>query len=150
MLKKDWVRRIKKKSGGESEWRLIERRICEECKVTHRILPDDQVPYKHYGSELIEKVIDDNLSEDEVLENEDYPCDDTKARWREWGIYLMNNAEGQIRSAVYRILDYGAEFLFMRDSLLERIKGRIRRGWLSVALKIMVNTGGLGVIPRSP
>lgn len=63
---------------------------------------------------------------------------------------MLNNAEGQIRSVVHRILDYTDEFLYMKASLLERIKGRIRRGWLSVALKIMVNTGGLGVVPRSP
>ena len=62
----------------------------------------------------------------------------------------MNNAEGQIRYAVHSILDYSDEFLYMKDSLLERIKGRIIRGWLSVTLKIMVNTGGLGVVPRTP
>lgn len=139
-----------KHPGGDAEWRLIERRKCEDCSTTHRILPDDQVPFKHYESELIEKVIDDVLTDDEVLESEDYPCDETKAGWREWGIYLMNNAEGQIRYAVHSILDYGDEFLYMKDSLLERIKGRIIRGWLSVTLKIMVNTGGLGVVPRTP
>lgn len=112
------------------------------------MLPDDQVPFKHYEAELIEKVIDDDLTDEEELESEDYPCDETKAGWREWAISLLNNAEGQIRSAAYQILDYTDEFLYMKDSLLERIRGRIRRGWLSVAIKIMVNTGGLGVIPR--
>lgn len=98
---------------------------------------------------MIEKIIDDDLSEDESFATEDYPCDETKNAWREWGRLFVDNAEGQIRSAVYRILDCTDEFLYMKDSLLERLKGRIRRGWLSVALKIMVNTGGLGVIPRS-
>ena len=129
---------------------MIERRKCKECGKKHRLLPDDQVPFKHYESELIEKVIDDNLSEEEALEAEDYPCDETKNAWREWGRLLMDNAEGQIRSAVYQIMDYTDEFLCMKDSLLERIKGRIRRGWLSVIIKLMVNTGGLGVVPRSP
>ena len=129
---------------------MIERRKCKECGKKHRLLPDDQVPFKHYESELIEKVIDDNLSEEETLEIEDYPCDETKNAWREWGKLMMDNAEGQIRSAVYQIMDYTDEFLCMKDSLLERIKGRIRRDWLSVTLKLMVNTGGLGVVPRSP
>ena len=70
--------------GGKQEWRYIEVRQCPKCGSCDRLLPDDQVPFKYYGEETIRKVIDDALTEDEELEYEDYPCEATKQRWKDW------------------------------------------------------------------
>ena len=76
--------------------RLIERRVCKECGESHRLLPDDQIPCKHYSAEVIEKVIDEDyeLTEEEALEYENYPCEATMERWKEWARQLVLNAEG--------------------------------------------------------
>jgi hypothetical protein len=148
--KKDWVKRIKKNAGGQTEKRMIERRRCTNpnCRKCHRLLPDDQVPFKHYDVGLIERIIDDDLTEEEALAAEDRPCDDTKTRWRAWAVQLVKNAEGQIRSSAHRILDLSDQFLGSRESLLEKIKERIPRGWLGVVLRVMINTGGTGTLPE--
>ena len=135
--------------GGKQEWRYIEVRRCPKCGSCDRLLPDDQVPFKHYSEETIRKVIDDALTEDEELEYEDYPCEATKQRWKDWWDKLMLNAEGQIRSAAYRIMEMPTQFLTALNSLLEMIKEQIKEGWLAVILRLMINTGGLGVLPRA-
>ncbi len=122
---------------------MIERRRCvnQGCRISHRLIPDILIPYKHYEADLIEDVIDGVITEDD-LETEDYPCEATMGRWRLWAVELLKNAEGQIRAAAYRILDLSEGFLRSTESLLERIQERIPQGWLSVALRIMINTGG--------
>lgn len=105
------------------------------------MIPDILIPYKQYEADLIEDVIDGVITEDD-LETEDYPCEATMGRWRLWAVELLKNAEGQIRAAAYRILDLSEGFLRSTESLLERIQERIPQGWLSVALRIMINTGG--------
>ena len=56
------------------------------CGKSYRLLPDDQIPNKHYSAEVIEKVVDEDyeFSEDEQREMEDYPCEATKERWKAW------------------------------------------------------------------
>ncbi len=144
---KEWRKRVKKTAGGKKKIRLIEIRRCKNCGKSTTLLPDDQLPYKHYEEQLIEKVIDDELTEDEQLEIDNYPCEATIARWLAWAEQLKRNAEGQLRAAAYRILDLTERFLGSTESLLISIKERIHRGWLSVVMRVMVNTGGLGVIP---
>jgi len=148
--KKDWVKRIKKDAGGKVEKRMIERRKCMNpgCGKCHRLLPDDQVPFKHYDADLIERVIDDDMTDEESLAAEDLPCEATKTRWRAWAVQLLKNAEGQVRSSAHRILDLTDMFLGSTESLLEKIKERIPRGWLGVVLRIMINTGGTGTLPE--
>ena len=130
--------------------RKIERRKCECCGKSHRLLPDDQVPYKQYSAEVIEKVVTDDFTEDELLDYEDYPCESTKERWKEWSDRLIKNAEGQIRSVLHRIMDFSYEFLSAKDSLLEEIKKRIGREWLKAVLRMIINTGGRGSLPEPP
>ena len=101
---------------------------------------------------MIEKSIDDDyeFTEDEVLEYEDYPCETTAARWKEWASQLILNAEGQIRSAAHRVLDLSYEFLGSTESLLEGIKRFAACGWLPFVIKIMTDTGGAGTMPEPP
>lgn len=147
---KEWRKRLKKKAGGEKQFRYIEIRRCKNCGKSTTLLPDDQLPYKHYEEQLVEKVIDDDLTEEELLEIDNYPCEATIARWVAWAEQLKKNAEGQIRSAAYRILDLTDAFLGSTESLLRQIKERIHRGWLSVAVGVMIKSGGLGVLPEPP
>ena len=141
--KKDWVRRIRRKIGGEAEWLLIERRRCmnESCRKTHRLLPDCSVPYKHYEAGVIEDVIDGILDEDALCE-EEYPSESTLERWRRWAEELLPNMEGHIRSAAYRILDMTDGFLADGMSLLDGLKERMNYGWLASAMRIYINSGG--------
>ncbi len=150
-MNKDWVERGKKEAGGHKIIRFIERRVCKECGKSHRLLPDDQIPYKHYSAEVIEKVIDDDyeLTEKESLAIEDYPCEATIMRWIEWGRQLAKNAEGQIRAAAHRVLDLSNEFLGSTESLLKGIKKIVPRGWLPFVIRLMIDTGGAGAIPVS-
>ena len=150
LVNKEWVKRGKKEAGGRRIMRLIERRVCKECGESHRLLPDDQIPCKHYSAEVIEKVIDEDyeLTEEEALEYENYPCEATMERWKEWARQLVLNAEGQIRSAAHRVLDLSYEFLGSTESLLKGIKKFATRGWLPFVIKIMMDTGGAGTIPE--
>jgi hypothetical protein len=136
------VRRINRKIGGENEWMLIERRKCtnKSCRKTHRLLPDISLPYKHYDAGVIEDVIDGTINE-EALSEEYNPSESTLQRWRKWAERLMRDLEGHMRSAAYRILELSEEFLSSGGSLLKELKERLNYGWLSVAIRIYINTG---------
>ncbi len=143
------MERVKKSAGGAKHWRKIEIRRCtnESCRTSHRLLPDDQVPFKHYEEELIEKVTDGSMTEEDELEAEDYPSDETKLAWRRWAVQLVKNAEGQCRAAMQKVMDLPVRVLSSGGSLLEEIRKRVKRGWMSVMLRVMVDTGGLGTLP---
>lgn len=55
----------------------------------------------------MEKVIGDELTEDEEIE--DYPCDTTRMKWRTWAVQLVKNAEGQIRKTLHEVFGMRAE-----------------------------------------
>jgi hypothetical protein len=110
-------------------------------------LPDDQVPFKHYSAEAIEKVITDDFTEEEQEKYEDYPCEATVARWKDWYHQLATNAEGMLRSTAHRVLELSDQFLSSTESLLEGIKERIPKGWLSIIIGIIVNDKGAAVLP---
>lgn len=152
LVNKEWIPRGKKEAGGHRLIRIIERRRCVECGRSHRLLPDDQVPYKHYSAEVIEKVVDEDYEfiEEEALEYEDYPCEATMGRWRAWAVQLVKNAEGGIRSAAHRVLDLSNEFLRSTESLLKGIKKFAKRGWLTFVIRIMIESGGAGMMPEAP
>jgi hypothetical protein len=89
---------------------------------------------------VIEDVIDGTLDED-ALSEEAYPCESTLQRWREWAAQFLKDAEGKLRSAAYRILELTEEFLCSGGSLLKELRERLNYGWLSVAIRIYINTG---------
>ena len=49
----DYVRRICLSWNGRERWFEIPRGFCLRCQMFHRMLPDKQVPYKHYAKEVI-------------------------------------------------------------------------------------------------
>ena len=121
---------------------LIERRKCKGCGKTHRLLPGYKVfPYKHYDADTIESVVDGDLNEDN-LSTEDYPCESTLLRWRQWANEFVKNTEGRLRSTIYHVYDLTEAFLKSKVSLLEELKARIGYGWLTMVFRIYMDTGG--------
>ncbi len=135
--------RIHKMAGGIKEWHLIRRLKCTNaaCGKLHNELPDIMFPYKHYDAGLIEDVVDEAVSEDD-LETEDYPCEGTINHWKWWAQMNEKNMEGQIRLAAHRFLDFNDGFLKSRDSLLEDLRRRISPGWLKITARFIYNSGG--------
>jgi len=79
-------RRVWYRNSGNREKLIIRRLYCERCHKTHHELPDVLIPYKRYGVESIEQVVDNQTV--------DVPADDsTLWRWykwfKEWGIYAI-------------------------------------------------------------
>ena len=70
--------RIVKFPGGRKI--KIQIRVLTCCGKYKRELPEWLVPYKHYTRDTIEHAIKEDISED--LLYEDYPCDMTIMRWR--------------------------------------------------------------------
>ena len=122
---------------------MVERKRCtnQSCRRLHTVLPDFLVPNKQYGSDLIEDVIEEVITEDDPG-YEDQPCGMTMRRWKNW--YRQNEVqlEGQIRSAAYRFLGLGDQFLRSTESLLKELRERISRGWLRIVLQIFVGSSG--------
>lgn len=102
------------------------------------------VAYKQYAAEAIEDVLDGVISEEDGL---DKPCENTMKHWRWWFEKIKKHAEGQIRSAGYRFMDLGMEFLKSTDSLLEELRILISPGWLGAVVKNVYNTGGTLLVP---
>lgn len=144
LVLRDHKKRIHKRAGGAREWYMIPRMECTNKKCACRIhscLPDIFSPHKHYDAELIEDVIDGVLSSDDPG-TEDYPCADTMALWREWAEKNKANIDGQIRSAGYRLLDFGIELLASLISIMDELRRRVSPGWLKVINRVIYNTGG--------
>lgn len=76
----DKVKRVIKHQNGEKEIKIINRSKCKTCKKTHRELPIEVIPYKHYAKEIINGVIEGYITPD-TYGFEDYPCEMTMTRW---------------------------------------------------------------------
>ena len=143
LCRRDKKRRIHKIAGGKKQWYIINRMKCtnEKCGKLHNELPDCMVPYKHYDAELIEDVIDEVRTSDD-LETEDYPCEGTMKHWKWWMYHNETNIDGQMKSMMHRLLDLNTGFLKSGDSLLKGLSERISPGWLSVVTRLLYNSGG--------
>ena len=83
-----WTKRICKVAGGIKQWLPVEVMICSVCKKTHRKLPNNLVPYKHYNKEIIVGVLNNAITT-YVLDYEDYPCDQTMLRWKSQNLHIL-------------------------------------------------------------
>lgn len=99
------------------------------------------VPYKHYGSGIIEDVVDDVLGPDDPG-TEDYPCEATMNHWKWWLSHNEANINGQMKSMLHHLLDLDIGFLKSRESLLKELRERISPGWISVVTRFIYNSGG--------
>lgn len=99
------------------------------------------IPYKHYGSEIIEDVVDGGVGPDDI-ETEDYSCEGTMKHWKWWMLHNEANINGQMRSMLHHLMDFDIKFLKSGESLLKELKERISPGWLSVVTMFIYNSGG--------
>ena len=113
----------------------------DQCRRLHNELPDCMCPYKHYDCGLIEDVVEDIVSVDD-LAIENYPCEGTIKHWKWWMKMNEPNIEGQIRSAAHRFLDFDDGFLKSTVCLLEELKKRISPGWLKASVRFIYYAGG--------
>ncbi len=141
MTYRDSLTRSERKAGGELQTYLISRYHCEPCNHTFRVLPDSLAPFKHYNVDIIMKAVDGKITSDD-LEYENYPCEKTMRRWKEWfkqnelfiGEYLL------ICEA--RLIAYGLVLLYASAACLGDIRARDKR-WLAIVIQIIYNTGAV-------
>ena len=143
LCKRDRKLRVHKEAGGKKSWFSINRLKCtnKSCGKLHNELPDCMIPYKHYGSEIIEDVVVEVVGPDDI-ETENYPCEGTMKHWKWWMLHNEANINGQMRSMLHRLLDFDITFLKSGESLLKELKERISPGWLSVVIRFIYNSGG--------
>lgn len=139
LIHRDSRKRICKLYNGEVKYLVIRRMKCNDCGHLHNELPDCSVPYKHYGSEVIENVLDE-VSTPEDTSTEDYPCETTMNRWKHWFETNLNHIEGTLRSVGVTLLGFGERILKSKVSLLTEMR-KLGGDWLSMILRIIYNTG---------
>lgn len=74
-------KRIVRSQYGKKEFIKIKRMICSKCKRTHRVLPKNLMPYKHYENDIVKGFINGTLSQED-LEYEDYPSESIINEWK--------------------------------------------------------------------
>lgn len=140
---RDTRRRHIRKEGGIKVWGRIRRLLCPKCHRLHNELPVELSPHKHYEVEVIEGVVDDVvLPNDE--DSEDYPCEATMERWKQWIEHNRLFIEGYLRSVGFRLLKLGAGFLKAQESMLDYLRNEFRdreNHWLTSINRLVYNTG---------
>ena len=81
----DKVRRVVRSANNSKYYIQLNRVKCPKCKHVHRVIPDVLFPYKQYESRIVFKTIFGIITSDTIL-YEDYPCEKTIERWREYFI----------------------------------------------------------------
>ena len=140
LVYRDRTRRHYRLEGGEKVWFMLRRLKCPHCGKLHRELPDLLVPYKHYLAEIISGVLNGVVQADDE-DSEDYPCEQTMERWKQWLELNRSYIEGHLRSVGYRLLGFGEELLNSSVSLLEHMKSSLT-AWLEAVLRFVYNSGG--------
>lgn len=131
--------RIWKFYGGERRHLTIRRMKCSICGRLHTELPDCSVPYKHYGNEVIENVLDE-VSTPEDASTEDFPCEATMNRWKQWLSVNLLRIEGTLRSVGTTLLGFSDKLLKSKISLLTEFR-KSGGDWLGTILRLIYNTG---------
>jgi len=129
--------RICKRYGGDSTHILIRRLKCS-CGKMHNEMPDILVPHKHYANEVIENVLDE-VSTPFDESTEDYPCEATMNRWKQWLMKNLQQIDGTLRSVSYTMLGFSEKLLKFRCSLLDILRNN-GSGWLSAILRLICNS----------
>ena len=142
MLKhRDCRQRVMQREGGDKTWIQINRLYCGKCRRLHTELPDCLVPFKHYASEIIEGVLDDVVTSDDE-DSEDYPCDMTMSRWKDWFEINRLFIEGYIRNIGYSIFNEGIEFLKSSENKFDTIR-MLGKYWLAIIIRLIYNNGAV-------
>ena len=94
--------------NGEKKTFSLRRMRCVRCKRLHIELPDILVPNKHYAAELIENVVD-GVSTPDDLSTENYPCERTMQRRKDWILKNRQQIDGYLKSICTRVSASGSE-----------------------------------------
>ena len=94
--------------NGEKKTFSLRRMRCARCKRLHIELPDILVPNKHYAAELIENVVD-GVSTPDNLSTENYPCERTMQRRKDWILKNRQQIDGYLKSICTRVSASGSE-----------------------------------------
>ena len=112
----------------------------ENCAFSYtRVLPDGMVPHKHYCAEVIENVIDEVCTPEDI-QTEDYPCEKTMDEWKAWIAGNRDHINGVLRSVGSRLSVFGEELLKTEDSLMDKLR-EDGGGWLSILISMAWNFG---------
>lgn len=96
-------------------------------------------PHKHYCTEVIQKVVDGELTP-ESLETEDYPCEKTMERWKDWIAGNVNHVNGVLKSIGSGLSEFGMELLNSKVSLMDKLR-EDGKEWLCILNRITWNFG---------
>lgn len=118
----------------------MRRLYCRHCSRLHTELPDVLIPQKHYGTEIVENVVDDVSTPDDAS-TENYPCEKTMTRWKEWIAANQSQIDGTLKSVGTKLLGMHISLLASTESLLTKLRDN-GAGWLSVISRIIYNSGG--------
>ena len=131
---RDSVRRTVLNMYSEATLYLLRRLLCSVCGALHRELPNTIQPYKHYGSEVIQAVIDDSG---------DAACcaadDSTIRRWKS----DFSEAEPDIKqrlTSVYSRMVESTVTAASSECILDRIRAG-EKNWLAFVTGLLVNCG---------
>ena len=89
LYKRGTRRRAVSKNEEDKHILSIRRLYCERCKCIHHELPDCVVPYKRYGTEVIENIVT-NDTQTKVHEEPASCSDGTKRRILGWWTAVMH------------------------------------------------------------
>jgi len=129
-------KRIMRDHGGKTDHVMIRRLKCPHCQRLHNELPNILVPRKHYKAEVIENIVDEAVTTDDDIA-EDFPCEATICRWKDWVRRNHTFIDGMLNALGISINGEG----LMQGSLLEKLRG-YGSGWLSFCLRPIYNSGG--------
>lgn len=141
MKYRDSVRRHEKRAGRARQDYMISRYRCAACNCVLRLIPDFLAPYKHYNVDIIMGVIEGKITSD-ILEYEDYPCENTMLRWLQWFEQNMPFIAEYLLICRAKLIAYGLVILYELASSLEEIRATCAR-WLSIILRIIYGTGAV-------
>ena len=139
----DYCKRIQKYEGGESEWFFIPRGLCtnEGCGCIVRILPVGFTPNKHYGTGVIEDVLDEKVTPDDDVA-EAYPCPQTMRNWLMWFQNNLTYIEAMFRSIMNRMLGFSDDILTSDISAVSWARHEDTAMWLDILQRYIYNAGG--------
>lgn len=142
---KDHVLRLEKMAGGEKQEFLIERWKCQFCpkQKLHRVLPDFLAPNKHYNTDIIADVLDNNLKTDQedYEDFEDYPCEKTLERWSAWLTLNLAFINTYLRSEDVCLSTIGFILSSSTEDPVPCLRQKEPLLWLRIVLRAIYNTG---------
>jgi len=134
LVYRDSVYREVKNLYSEDARFLLRRLRCLICAKLHRELPDVILPYKHYGADVIQTVIDGSDGADECCAD-----DCTIRRWKD-EFAVAETDIAQRLASVYAVSGVDNIPLKAATAILNGLKNTHLR-WLPFVIGLLVNNG---------